>query len=150
MNIPQPLNDWFRVVPGFAEAESDRPGRLDLIGVDMVPSRREAVNHDWVPVIAAFVIAALFLAGVRMNVMRLRYAAAESVTIEQQLMAEKRDITVDLLRLREPRLLSTRATGLGFAKPDRVITFRPKRVSHSMATAHTQNAPESAGSGLRP
>lgn len=151
MNISNPLSDWLRDLPGASRNEERREGPLDLIGLDMAPSRREISSQTWVPAIAAVVLASLLLAGLRMNIVRLRYLVAEGVTLEQQLLAEKRDMTVSLLRLREPRHLAERATKLGFATPDRVITlFEPTPAPVATVTELTANAPDSAGAGSRP
>ena len=151
MNISNPLSDWLRALPGSSRSEVHREGPLDLIGLDMGPSRREVTSQTWVPAIAAVVLAALLLAGLRMNIVRLRYAVAEGVTLEQELLAQKRDMTVSLLRLREPRLLSERAGELGFATPDRVITlFTPSAAHGTTKTTQTTNAPDPVGAGPRP
>ncbi len=123
MNASNPVNGWFRALPGLGRFGHEPVGRLDLIGLDMTPTRRAAQHKVSVPVIAAFVIAALFLVGLRIDVMRMRYASAQANTLESQLLDEKRNITVSLLRLREPKLLADRAAELGFAKPDRVINL---------------------------
>jgi len=123
MNIANSFSAWLRTRPsrGLGKAQATR--RLDLIGVDMAPSWAAERNQTLLPGIAAVVLAALLLVGLRMDVVRMRYASAQSVTLEQELLDEKRSITVQLLRLREPKLLSERAAELGFAKPDRVITL---------------------------
>lgn len=154
MNIPNPLHDWLRALPGFSANERESGGPLDLIGLDMAPSRREISKQTWVPAIAAIVLAALLLAGLRMNIIRLRYDVATGLSLEQELLAEKRDMTVSLLRLREPKLLSELAVERGFATPGRVInlyapsTIRP--ASQSPQSQKTSNAPDSAGAGLQP
>ena len=95
----------------------------------MTSGRQAARNQTIVPMIAAVVVAALVLVGLRMDVVRMRYASAEALTLERQLLDQKSTITVSLLRLREPKLLSERAGKLGFATPDRVIhlSSRSKR-----------------------
>lgn len=123
MNIANPLSAWLRALPGPSLGGAQESNRLDLIGVDMAPFRAAERNQTLFPVIAAVVLAALLLVGLRMDVVRMRYASAQSVSLERELLDEKRNITVQLLRLREPKLLSERAAELGFAKPDRVITL---------------------------
>jgi hypothetical protein len=121
MNAPNPVSAWLRALPGLSRREVEPVGRLDLIGLDMAPTHSAPRTQTIVPAIAAVVIAALLLVGLRVEVLRLRYASAEAVTREQRLRDEKRTTTVSLLRLREPKLLSRRAAKLGFAKPDRVV-----------------------------
>lgn len=157
MNISNPLSEWMRSLPGSSRREREPGGPLDLIGLDMAPSRREISKQTWVPAIAAIVLASLLLAGLRMNIVRLRYDVAEGVALEQELLAEKRDMTVSLLRLREPRLLSGRATELGFATPERVINIyppagAPAATDQALASSQrpTTHAPDAAGAGSRP
>lgn len=121
MNASNPVSAWLRALPGLARREIEPVGRLDLIGLDMAPTHGAPRTQTIVPAIAAVVMAALLLVGLRVEILRLRYASAEAVTREQRLRDEKRTITVSLLRLREPKLLSRRAAKLGFAKPDRVV-----------------------------
>jgi hypothetical protein len=123
MNASNPVGAWLRTLSGFGLSEAEPIGRLDLIGVDMASGHRAPRNQTIVPAIAAVVIAALVLVGLRLDILRMRYASAEAVILERQLHEEKRLITVSLLRMREPKLLSERAEKLGFATPDRVITL---------------------------
>ena len=118
-----PVAAWLRALSGFGRSEAEPVGRLDLIGVDMASEYRVPRNQTIVPAIAAVVIAALILVGLRIDVMRMRYASAQAVVLEQQLRDEKSRITVSLLRMREPKLLSERAEQLGFATPDQVINL---------------------------
>lgn len=123
MNLADPISAWMRAVAGLNRSDTGHSNHLDLIGVDMARWSETRRNQTLVPAIAAVVIAALFLVGLRMDVVRMSYASAQAVSLEQELLDEKRNITVQLLRLREPKLLSERAAALGFAKPDRVITL---------------------------
>ena len=129
-----------RALPGNGRSEREPVGRLDLIGVDMASEFRGPRSRTIVPAIAAVVIACLILVGLRMDVVRMRYASAKALTLERQLLDEKRLITVSLLRLREPKLLSERAEKLGFTTPDRVI--------HLSARAKHDTPP--VGAGPRP
>jgi hypothetical protein len=126
MNASNPVSAWLRALPGTGRSEVEPVGRLDLIGLDMASRRRTPRNQTIVPAIAAVVVAALVLVGLRLDVLRMRYASTEALTLERQLLDEKRSITVSLLRLREPKLLSQRAGKLGFAIPDRVINLYAK------------------------
>jgi hypothetical protein len=154
VNIPNPLNSWLRDLPGPYHDDREPGGPLDLIGLDMAPNRREIDSQTWLPAIAAVVIASLLLAGLRMTIVRLRYAVAEGVTVEQRLLAEKRDMTVDLLRLREPKLLSVQAAALGFSAPERVINFHAPAESKppfaAQSDPHVASAPAPVVAGSRP
>ena len=123
MNIADPISSWLRALPEFYRGEDERFSRLDLIGIDMAPSRAAKKTRTLVPVITAVVIGALLLVGLRTDVRAMRYAGAEALTLETDLLDQKRSITVQLLRLREPKNLSEQAGSLGFAKPVRVITL---------------------------
>lgn len=140
MNIAEPISAWLRALPGLNLDEAERVSRLDLIGIDMAPSRKTNRSHALVPVIVAIVIGALLLVGLRNDITRMRYASADALTLERKLRDEKRSITVQFRRLREPKLLSVEAAMRGFAKPDRVITL------HTLADV---NAP-SMGAEPRP
>lgn len=126
MNAGNSLSGWLRALPDRTSRRSRPQGRLDLIGLDMAPYRAEARNSTLVPLIAAVVIGALLLVGLRMDVVRMRYAAAQAIGLENQLLQEKRAMTVDLLRLREPTLLTARARKLGFDTPDHVIHLQAR------------------------
>ena len=148
------MNSWLRDLPGPYHDDREPGGPLDLIGLDMAPNRREIDSQTWLPAIAAVVIASLLLAGLRMTIVRLRYAVAEGVTVEQGLLAEKRDMTVDLLRLREPKLLSVQAAALGFSAPERIINFHtPAEAKPPFAAQpdpHVASAPAPVVAGSRP
>lgn len=123
MNISNPISAWVRALPVFGHAEKEPVGRLNLIGLDMAPQRHTERNQMLLPMIVAAVLGALLLVGLRMDVVRMSYASADSVALERALLDEKRDITVSLLRLRDPKLLGERAAELGFVKAERVINF---------------------------
>ena len=123
MNTFNPVGRWLRALPGVAHPRIEPVGRLDLIGIDMAPTRRTARHRMAFPAMVGLVIGALLIAGQRMDVVRMRYAIAEAVTLERQLLEEKSRLTVSLRHLREPKLLSERAVQLGFAKPDRLINL---------------------------
>jgi hypothetical protein len=129
MNIADPFSAWMRSLPGLSRSEPERVSRLDLIGIDMASTRAAERSKTFVPAIALIVLAALLLAILRMDVRRMSYASPQAVTQERDLLDQKRNITVQLRRLREPKLLSERAAKLGFATPERVITLRAERVS---------------------
>ncbi|MDP6978399.1 MAG: hypothetical protein QF570_07340 [Myxococcota bacterium] len=121
MSAPSHFGSWLRELPGTVRGRREPKGRLDLIGLDMAPRRKRVRNTTLVPIIGAIVVCALALVWLRMDVVRMRYAAAEAVAEERELLDRKRKITVELLRLREPTRLAEQARKLGFATPDRVI-----------------------------
>lgn len=131
MNISDPISAWVRALTAFGRAEKEPVGRLNLIGLDMAPQRHTERDQMVLPTIAAAVLGALLLVGLRMDVVRMSYASADSVALERALLDEKRDITVSLLRLRDPKLLGERAAELGFAKADRVINLSAETEAQS-------------------
>jgi hypothetical protein len=95
---------------------------LDLIGMDMAPGHKNNRNRLKIAAIAAgVVLAALAVVGMRNDLTRMRYAAAEALRVEQALRGEKLAITVEKRILRDPQLLARRAKEFGFVHPERVI-----------------------------
>ncbi len=66
-------------------------------------------------------LGALCLVALRVDILRTRYALAEALALEQQLLSERRDLTVEMRRLRDPARLATLARKRGFVRPERVI-----------------------------
>jgi hypothetical protein len=71
--------------------------------------------------VAGALLAALALASLRLEIFRLRYALAETVAVEQQLLERRRALVVEVARLRDPRRLRRIARERGFGLPERVI-----------------------------
>ena len=96
---------------------------LGLVGRDLarIPQWLRSRPRVAAPLIALALIAALSMAALRIDLIRMRYALAEGVAQEQQLLEKQRQLTVDLRQLRHPARLSERAEALGFARPERVI-----------------------------
>jgi cell division protein FtsL len=68
-------------------------------------------------VAAGAVCAALLLVSLRMDSIRLRYALADAVRVEQELLDQQRRLTVQVRHLRDPRRLEAIAGELGLAPP---------------------------------
>jgi hypothetical protein len=66
-------------------------------------------------VAAGAVCAALLLVALRMDSIRLRYALADAVRVEQELLDQQRRLTVQVRHLRDPRRLEALAGELGLA-----------------------------------
>jgi len=66
-------------------------------------------------VAAGAVCAALLLVALRMDSVRLRYALADAVRAEQELLDEQRSLTVEVRQLRDPRRLEGLGRELGLA-----------------------------------
>jgi cell division protein FtsL len=65
--------------------------------------------------------AALVIASLRVSILRLRYQLSAAVTEETELLAQQREITVELRELRDPTRLRELAKEQGFVRPERVI-----------------------------
>jgi hypothetical protein len=102
-------------------AEKSRRLELGLIGIDLArgPSRVRA--GALIPLMAVALLAALTLASLRIDLLRIRYAVAENIDREQVLQAEQRSLTAEMRKLRDPVALTRRADELGFVRPERMI-----------------------------
>jgi cell division protein FtsL len=72
-------------------------------------------------VAAGAVCAALLLVSLRMDSIRLRYALADAVRVEQELLDQQRRLTVQVRHLRDPRRLEALARELGMGPPGCMI-----------------------------
>ncbi len=70
---------------------------------------------------AGALLVALALASLRLEIFRLRYALAETLEVEQRLLERRRELVVEVARLRDPRRLRRLAGERGFGLPERVI-----------------------------
>jgi hypothetical protein len=73
------------------------------------------------PLLVAGVAGALFLAVLRMDVIRMRFAVAQAFEEELRLQELKRELTVDMRQLRDPAQLARRAEKLGFRRAEQLI-----------------------------
>lgn len=78
-------------------------------------------------VAAGAVCAALLLVALRMDSIRLRYALADAVRAEQELLDQQRRLTVQMRHLRDPRRLEALAAELGLAPPGCLIDLDAPR-----------------------
>ena len=88
-------------------------------------------------VAAGAVCAALLLVALRMDSVRLRYALADAVRAEQELLDEQRSLTVEVRQLRDPRRLEGIGRELGLAPADCTIDLN-----------HPRPCPGEPGAGL--
>ena len=100
-----------------------RSQRVDWIGRDFsrshttVATRRRRVA----PLVAGALLAALALAAVRIEVIRLRYDLADAVSEEKALLEQQRVLTFEVRALRNPVRLTEFAERMGLAQPARVV-----------------------------
>lgn len=75
---------------------------------------------------AGLLFAALALAALRNDLIRVRYGLAEAMAEEKRLVEEQRGLVAELRRLRHPARLRERAEELGLAAPERALDLRPR------------------------
>ncbi len=127
MSASSSLRELRRALPSIRREESESFGSLDLIGVDMAPHHATRPSRFTIPLIASVVLAALILVGLRIDLIRMRYAGADALAVEQELRDQKLAITVEMRKLRDPKQLSRRAKELGFVHPERVVDLVERR-----------------------
>jgi hypothetical protein len=111
---------------------SDQP-RLDVIGLDVSGRGRGRRSLIGWPVVIAALLLALGVAALRVDLIRMRYALADGLATEQELLEQQRQLTDEMRRLRDPSGLAKRARDLGFVHPERVIDLPAKPVPTSEA-----------------
>lgn len=92
-------------------------GRLDLVGRDL--ARASAVRARRLAP-AGFVIAlvaALGVAALRIDLIRVRYGLADAVNRERALLEERREMRARVRALRDPARLAVLARERGFVRP---------------------------------
>lgn len=100
---------------------ASRVRELGLIGVDVAHQRSRVRARTLIPLMGVALVAALALASLRIDLLRIRYAVAEANDREQVLQAEQRALTAEMRTLRDPVTLTRRADELGFVRPERMI-----------------------------
>lgn len=140
-----------RSVDRWAERTSARAARnpaVGLIGLDVSRPPLRLRPRSWVPLVAAAVVGAMFLAVLRMDVIRMRFALAQSFAEELRLEDVKRERTVRMRQLRDPAVLARNARRLGFRRAERLIDL--DRVGGPPAMAPAPEPIELAAASLRP
>jgi hypothetical protein len=116
-------------------SRNDRPSR-DLVGRDLsrMTSRRrrprpKLATGAVAAALAGLLLAGLSLAALRIDILRLRYALADAVASEKQLLEERRVWTAQKATLSDPARLAEFAEERGFALPKRVIDLRDVQIA---------------------
>jgi len=138
-----------RSTRGDENVSTHRSGaqRLDLIGFDLSGrTRRIASRRAW-PMLAAAVLLGLGVTALRVDLIRMRYALADALATESQLLEEQRALTVEMRTLRDPGRLANEAQQLGFAPPERVIAL-PDRPVRPLQPGTTSDATVLADLGV--
>ncbi len=81
------------------------------------------------PALVGVLLAGLILAAVRVEIIRLRYDLANSLTQVTELGKARRELAARTRRLHDPKQLAVQARELGLVPPERVIELPPQRVS---------------------
>ncbi|MBW2230365.1 MAG: hypothetical protein JRG92_00700 [Deltaproteobacteria bacterium] len=105
------------------KSQRNQPSGLSLgiIGIDVGHTRVRLSVQRLLLVLALTLLVALGVASLRIEMIRLRYALAETSLEEERLLEEQRSLTAEKLRLRDPVHLAGRARELGFVRPERLI-----------------------------
>jgi hypothetical protein len=98
-----------------------------LVGIDLAPEFRIPPRKSVVVALVACIVAALMIAGLRIDLLRKSYASAAAVSEEQTLEEEKQRLLVKMRALRDPADLVAHAQKLGFGHPERVIDLDESR-----------------------
>jgi hypothetical protein len=108
-----------------------RAGATDLVGVDFARVRSGAPRRRaWLPAaLAGALLAAMGLAQLRLEILRLRYALGEATVAARELSEQRSRQAARLETLRSPERLARLARERGFAPPLRVIELRPPEAS---------------------
>jgi hypothetical protein len=99
-----------------------------LVGRDFAASRpapRRAPVRFVGVLLAGSLLAALPLAGLRVQLTTLQYQLGEALRTERSLDEERRALRVELQRLRNPKRLTEIAAREGFVRPSHVIALPP-------------------------
>ena len=97
-------------------------GRLDLVGRD-VTSRGalpRALRRAVPLAVGIALLAALAVAALRVDLIRVRYGLADAVRQERALLEERRAMLAEVRALRDPQRLSQLAVEQGFVRPTRI------------------------------
>ena len=104
------------------------PKSRDLVGRDLARVRipRERPSRPLAALLVGALVAGMGLAALRIDILRLRYALAESIEAEQVLLEERRVWTARKASLRHPTRLAELADERGFVRPVNVIDLRAR------------------------
>ena len=107
-------------------APQRRRRQVELVGRDIAGMQFGSSPHGrLIPVaLVGALIAALCLAALRVDLIRQRYDLAEAMNTEKRLLEQKRTLTAQGRRLRDPARLARLASELGFVRPERLIDIQ--------------------------
>jgi len=123
------------------ESGKDSGGR-DLVGRDLarVQMPQPRTSRPLVALLCGALCAGMGLAALRIDILRLRYALAESIKSEQELLESRRVWTARKETLRDPSRLAKLAGERGFARPQRVVDLHPQRSDETARSSRVRLA----------
>ena len=112
-------------------AKTGAPGSRDLVGRDLARVRMAHPRRSRarVALLLGALCAGMSLAALRVDILRLRYALADSIEAEKALLENQRVWTAREQTLRDPSRLAELARERGFSRPREVIDLRTLRVA---------------------
>jgi hypothetical protein len=126
MSAANPSRAWSsRVTRWLGPPRTRRPARAraDLVGRDF--AQRRAAGRRWPgafpALLAGMLLAALALAALRVDLIRLRYGQGEAMREEKELLEQDRKLRARVGSLRDPIRLARLAPSHGLARPARVL-----------------------------
>jgi hypothetical protein len=113
------------------DGKDGRRAPRDMVGRDVArPLRgRPRGSRPIAALLVGAMCAGLGLAALRIDILRLRYALAEAVKAERELLENQRVWTARQERQRDPARLAKLAAERGFSRPEKVIDLRSLRVA---------------------
>jgi len=102
-------------------ASARRDATINLIGLDVANQPSRLRRHQFAPALIAALVCALFLVALRVDLIRMRYAMAQTLAQEQELFESQRTLTVKMRQQRDPARIAQQARELGFIRPERII-----------------------------
>jgi hypothetical protein len=126
MSAARPLRVWSSRVGGWLSPAGPRRSaraRVDLVGRDFSQRRaaRPALSRLLPALLAAVVFAALALAALRVDLIRVRYGLGQAMREEKALLEQGRALRARVGSLRDPIRLARLAPRYGLARPTRVL-----------------------------
>ncbi len=104
-----------------SQVDSDLSTGFSLVGVDLSRSSRRRTRGAILPWIISAILAALFIVGLRIDLIRMGYASIAALEQEQVLRQQERALTVEMRLLRNHTRLAAEASQRGFEQPSSVI-----------------------------
>jgi len=97
--------------------------RREWIGVDFAGRRSPTRSHVLIPLLMIAIVAALGVAALRIDLIRIRYAMAAKMAQENALLEEQRALIVRKRERLDPVELAIQARARGFGPPAHVFTL---------------------------